>query len=117
MRLDLPIPAKELWPNGRPHRMAKAREVKKHRKWASDLATGAKGLVVGDGPIPIAIEVCAHPKGPLPDRDNVVAACKSYIDGLAMRMGVNDRHFAAPTVTFSDMRSSRFIITVGGDKS
>ena len=116
MRLDLPYPAKELWPNGRAHWATKSRATAKHKAWAANAAAGLKGLVVGDGPVPIAIEVCAHPTGPFPDRDNVVAACKSYLDGIAARLGINDRHFAAPSVTFSDLRSSRFIITIGAQK-
>lgn len=113
MRLDLPYPHKDLWPNGRAHWAAKAREVKKHRGWALLLAKGHRGLVLADGTLPIHITVHGKPSGPLPDRDGVVSASKSYLDGIAEAIGVNDRHFAAPTVEFAPERKSRFVIEVG----
>ena len=108
----LPYPDKALWPNGRAHWAEKAREVKKHKTWAYT-AMRAASLCIADSPIPIHITV--HPKrtGPAPDADNVVAASKSYIDGIADYLSVNDRFFAAPTVSFSDERTGQFIIRVG----
>lgn len=108
----LPYPHKALWPNGRAHWATKAREVKKHRQWAATAMLGAS-LCIMDSPIPIHITVHPKAKGPAPDRDNCVAAAKSYIDGIAQYLCVNDRHFAAPTVSISDERSGQFIITVG----
>ena len=111
--VDLPYPAKALWPNGRAHYMAKARETGKHREWAWWAATGQPRPKPGLGPIPIKIIVHAKPRGPLPDRDGVIGAAKSYLDGISDRIGVNDKHFAAPTVEFSPERTSRFVIEVG----
>lgn len=112
MTVALPYPHKALWPNGRAHWGLKAREVKKHRQWAA-FATKAASLRIGDSPIPVHI-VC-HPKarGIAPDKDNVAAAAKSYLDGIADALGINDRHFAAPTVSISDQRTGQFTITVG----
>jgi hypothetical protein len=62
----------------------------------------------------VHIVVHAKPKGPLPDRDNCVAAAKAYLDGIAQRLGVNDRHFATPTVEFAAPRDGRFVIEIGG---
>lgn len=118
MIIDLPYPAKALWPNGRPHHMAKAREFKKHREWAI-IATAAAGFearqavrLIG-APIPVTITVHAKPSGPLPDRDNCVAACKAYLDGAAYKLDINDRDFAAPQVIFAAERTGRFVIEIG----
>jgi hypothetical protein len=89
-----------------------AREIKKHKQWASLAMLGAS-LCIADSPIPIHITV--HPKrtGPAPDRDKIVAAAKSYLDGIAAYLCVDDRHFSAPTVSISDERTGQFTITVG----
>jgi crossover junction endodeoxyribonuclease RusA len=113
VRLNLPYPAKALWPNGRAHFMAKAREVKKHRAWAWAAAKASPLTSAGDGPLPIRLIVHGKPTGPLPDRDGAVGACKSYLDGISDALGINDRHFAAPTVEFAPERTSRFVIEVG----
>jgi crossover junction endodeoxyribonuclease RusA len=108
----LPFPHKALWPNGRAHWAIKAREAKKLRQEAA-WATRAASLRIGDSPIPLHITV--HPKrtGPAPDRDNIIAAAKHALDGIADALGINDRHFAAPTVTISNQRTGQFIIEVG----
>jgi len=108
----LPYPHKSLWPNGRAHWAEKAREAKKLRTAAGWAAKAAK-IRIGDSPIPVHIVV--HPKatGPAPDRDNCVAAAKSALDGIAEALGINDRHFAAPTVSIAPERTGKFIITIG----
>lgn len=117
MIVDLPYPAKALWPNGRTDRYGKWREVKKHRAWAHTATLealqrdGTGGL--GQLPVPLKIRVHAKPRGPLPDKDNCVAAAKSLIDGIADALRVNDATFAAPTVEFAPTRTSRFVIEVG----
>lgn len=114
MRLDLPYPHKALWPNGRPHWAAKARETKKHRTWAWGAAMEQRDkLRLGDGKLAIRITVLGKPNGPLPDEDGVSASAKAYLDGIADAIGLNDRNFAAPTVAFGDRRASRFIVEVG----
>jgi hypothetical protein len=65
---------------------------------------------------PIPIHLIAHPKpdGPLPDRDNLIASLKSHFDGIAEVIGVNDRDFAAPTVTFADRcQRGKVIVEIG----
>lgn len=108
----LPYPNKALWPNGRSHHMAKARAFKAAKLDAA-WATRAASIALGDGPFPVHITVKPKAKGPAPDADNCVAACKAYLDGIASALGINDRHFAAPTVTISPERTGQFIITVG----
>jgi hypothetical protein len=52
----------------------------------------------------VAVHLIAHPKpfGPHPDADNLIAACKGAIDGIALKLGINDRLFQAPTVEWAD---------------
>jgi len=98
----LPFPAKILWPNGRGHWAEKARAVKSARQsaWAAALAAGVKSLPLG---YPFAIAVTVHPKTRNAiDRDNCVAALKSYLDGIADALGVDDRTFDTPTISFGE---------------
>ena len=109
----LPFPAKVLWPNGRPaHWAAKARAVKSHRKaaWVTALAAG---LRASDAP-GFSIAVTVHPKTRNPiDRDNCVAALKSYLDGIADALGVDDRTFDTPTISFGEpVKGGRMTLTV-----
>lgn len=116
MKIDLPWPAKALWPNGRAHYMAKAREVKKHRSWGNLAALEALGgttFAHTGATIPITLHVHPKPKGPLPDRDNCIAACKSLLDGIADALGVNDSAFDIQPVQFSDERDGRIVVEVG----
>jgi hypothetical protein len=110
--IELPYPHKSLWPNGRAHWAVKAREAKKLRT-AAAWATKAASVRIADSPIPVHI-IC-HPKarGPAPDRDGIIGAAKSALDGIADALGINDRHFAAPTVEVSGERTGQFIITIG----
>lgn len=98
----LPFPDKALWPNGRAHWGAKSRAVKFHRgyAWASAKAAGITKAAPDSR---VALAVTVHPKTRHPiDRDNCVAALKSYIDGLADALGVDDRHFDTPSIAFAD---------------
>lgn len=119
MTVDLPFPAKALWPNGRAHYHAKARAVKDHRAWANTATIAAlpvchPAVFAGEHILPVHIAVTAKPGGPLPDKDNCIAAAKSYLDGIADRIGVNDRRFAAPTVEFiGRSKMGGFSITIG----
>jgi hypothetical protein len=118
--VDLPYPVKALFPNGRAHHFEKAREVKRHRAWANHAALAVLPLnhpvlFAGENALPVRIAVTGKSAGPLPDRDNIVAASKSYLDGIADRLGVNDRRFMAPTVEFiGRSKTGGFTITIGG---
>jgi crossover junction endodeoxyribonuclease RusA len=108
----LDYPHKALWPNGRSHWAEKARQFKS-AKLAAAWATRAANIRLGDSPIPLHIEVRPKRYGPAPDRDNAISAAKAYIDGIASALAIDDRHFAAPTVSISDKRTGQFIITIG----
>ena len=108
--IDLPYPAKALWPNGRARYHAKARATNDHRDWAYLATMEAMGRAAGFVPTAITIYVHAKPKGPLPDKDNCIAAAKSSLDGIADALRVNDRSFPAPLVVFSPERDGRFVV-------
>lgn len=115
---DLPFPAKILWPNGRGHWAEKARAVKSARQaaWAAALAAGVKSLPVSAG---YSIAVTVHPKTRNPiDRDNVVASLKSAIDGIADALGVDDRTFETPVISFGEpIKGGLMRVTVSHSKS
>ena len=119
MTFDLPFPDKLLWPNGRTRSyMAKHRAVKTARQaaWAAALAAGAKALPLGHA---FDIAVTVHPKTRNAiDRDNCVAALKSYLDGLADALGVDDRTFNTPSIAFADpVKGGRMTLTVQSTKA
>ena len=113
MIIDLPFPHRILWPNGRTlNRGWMATETKKHREWAklATLEVMPKCFQHNGEPIPVTLHVYAKPRGPLPDRDNCIAAMKSSFDGIADALGVNDRLFLSPTVVFSEPREGRMVV-------
>lgn len=121
IRVDLPYPHKALWPNGRAHRSEVARQVAKHRGWACvgtmtepgwrAFASTLDGAAIGT--VPVHLIVSRKAAGVYPDRDNTVAAAKSYLDGIAQRLGINDKLFAAPTVEHFAPITGRFVIQIG----
>lgn len=104
----LPWPDKRLSPNARLHWAARSAVRKKAREdgcyavYAS-LGSGlreTRARFAGDGPI--ALTVTFYP----PDRrhrddDNMVGSFKSWRDGIADALGVNDRRFR-PVYVFAD---------------
>lgn len=93
IELYLPWPPKELSPNARLHFMKVARVKKSYRSTCRvlALAVGAKALApLGR----LHVELTFYP----PDRrhrdqDNMLAAMKSGLDGLADAIGLDDRNF------------------------
>ncbi|MEW9855912.1 hypothetical protein [Novosphingobium sp. M1R2S20] len=114
IRVDLPYPHKLLWPNGRTRNpQAKPAQVKKHRQWAHFAALAERDAFVRGEKIGLRITVHAKPRGPLPDKDNVVSAVKAYQDGIAAALGIDDKHFETPVVEFATPRTGRFVIEIG----
>jgi crossover junction endodeoxyribonuclease RusA len=99
----LPFPAKVLWPNGRPaHWAEKARAVKSARKaaWAAALAAGVKSLPAS-GRYAIAVTVYPKTRNAI-DADNAVSSLKASLDGIADALGVDDRTFDTPSISFGE---------------
>lgn len=89
IRLTLPVPAKPLWPNRRPHWAEKARAIKDARFSAFAYARDAVWkLDPQDHRPPMWSEaetrvVFYFPDARTRDRDNAAAALKAYWDGIA----------------------------------
>lgn len=92
--VTLPWPPQELKPNWRGHWAAKARKVKQYRQWAYTLTRDAtpEQFFGYKGKAQVQCEFCA-PDHRLRDEDNLVATMKSGFDGIADRLGINDRKF------------------------
>lgn len=117
--IELPLPAKILWPNGRGHHMAKHRAFREHKRWAY-LATVAlfhrealKGLAF-KAHKPLRWSVTVYPKTRNRiDRDNALSSLKAYQDGMALAMGLDDRDFETPTLHFAEpVKNGRVVIVL-----
>lgn len=115
MLIQLPYPHKILWPNGRTRskRWLNA-EFQKHKNWAYFAAHAALPVRYQNGGerIPIRLTVSGQARGPMPDKDGAGSACKAYLDGIALALGVNDSLFDPQPVHFSG-RNSTFTIEIG----
>jgi len=87
--IELELPPRDLMPNRRPHRMAKARAVKEYRAAAQDAAfvsMGTDGDIVAKSGFPwdhATAQVFWRHSSTQPDRDNALAALKAAFDGIA----------------------------------
>lgn len=99
----LPFPTKILWPNGRGHWAAKAKAFKEHKEWAYFGLLASSVYVAAGNKGRINWSVTIHPKtAHAIDDDNARASLKAYQDGLALALGVDDKQFNAPTLTFRE---------------
>jgi crossover junction endodeoxyribonuclease RusA len=96
----LPWPPKELSPNAALHWAKKAKYKKTYRHTCWVLALEAKLEAPSDPKIKLDITFYPPDKRHR-DADNMVAAIKSGLDGLADALRVNDRCFL-PTFIFSE---------------
>jgi crossover junction endodeoxyribonuclease RusA len=114
--VELPLPHKILWPNGRTlNRNYKAAETKKHRAWAFAATKATVPPCFKHNGARISIRLTVYPKGSgaKPDKDNCQAACKAYFDGIADALGVNDKLFDYLPTLVSDQRTSRVTVLIG----
>jgi hypothetical protein len=117
IRVELPYPHKALWPNGRAHWAAKAKQTGIHRHMGAIALRYAQqsGAEADLEQRPIPIKLVVHPKakGPLPDADNCAASIKAYLDGIADALKVNDKAFGSVVVQYNAHRTGVFVIEVG----
>jgi len=92
--IELPWPDKALSPNGRCHWATKARATKTAKAMASALTRIECNKRL---PWPrVGLEWTFHPKTANPvDKDNCIASCKAYQDGIAIAIGIDDQFFDA----------------------
>jgi crossover junction endodeoxyribonuclease RusA len=110
--IELPWPHPTLSPNGRAHFMAKSRMTKKARAWAN-LATKAANLSVpAEGRIRVILTF--YPSiSRNRDKDNLLASCKAYLDGMAEALGVNDSRFDPVVFIAEKAKSPKIVVTLG----
>ena len=93
MRVDLPWPPTALWPNRRVHRMQQYAAQRKFRADAG-IAARAGGLrqIEADG---LHVTITFQPPDMRRrDTDNMLAAIKSGLDGIADVIGVDDSRWS-----------------------
>ncbi len=110
--IELPFPAKILWPNGRGHHMKRHRAFKEHKAWAH--AAGLDARISAPLGERVKWAVTIHPKTAHPiDDDNARASLKAYQDGLALAMRIDDRAFDAPVLTFGEpVKGGKIVVTL-----
>lgn len=102
--IKLSLPHHSLSPNARVHWAAKTRRAKEQRKDAGYLALAATDCARPRWP-KATLNIRAYcRKGKTWDRDNLISALKSAIDGVCEDAGllVNDRHLTFGTVEIVD---------------
>ena len=93
--LTLPLPSRHVSPNARRGQsrsaaIAKSRHVKLHRQRARIITRAA--LSTGPAPTVTGYTLAFHwPTKAYRDDDNADASCKSYRDGIADALGIDDR--------------------------
>lgn len=113
--IELPFPAKILWPNGRGHHMKKHREFQKHKEWAFKAALAVLPTCFKHNGSPVQLTCTVYPKTRNEiDEDNAAAAMKAYQDGIALAMKTDDSCFKTPRIHFGEpVKHGRVVIAIG----
>lgn len=91
--IDLPWPSRDLSPNARVHRMAKARAVKKYRTDCHHAALAAGLRTMSADRLLITMTFCPPIKRHHDD-DNLVARMKPARDAISDVTGIDDKFFS-----------------------
>lgn len=92
VNLTLPWPPKELSPNARRHYQALARSKKAYREACAWTAKQQGAARLKPGALSVHLEFVPPDRRPR-DWDNMLAAVKSGLDGLADVLGVDDHYW------------------------
>lgn len=90
MKVKLPWPSRVLFPNARPHWAQKAKAVKMHRTLAR-LSVNPSAMFP-NGKVFWRLDYFP-PNRRRRDEDNLISACKAYLDGIAEGLGIDDSRF------------------------
>src|SRR5690242_15246085 len=117
LTVTLPLPDPLLTLNVRMHWAAKAREVARQRYDArigtyAQLPEYLPAWVTVGGRIRLDVEVRPRPRMKRLDDDNCWAALKSYRDGIADALLVDDRVFVIGTLTWARERTGELVVTL-----
>lgn len=113
--ITIPMPPKELSPNGRTHWAKKARLVRAERMRACVLALSCKHAGYGFPWKSATVSIEARYKTTVfADRDNILASLKSTFDGLQdARIVTDDNHFEIGKITrIKDKENPGITITI-----
>jgi crossover junction endodeoxyribonuclease RusA len=109
--VSLPWPPKELSPNAALHWAKKSKKKKEYRTACWALTLEAK-LEAPQGVEKFPIEITFYPPDKRHrDADNMVAAIKSGLDGVADALKVNDRQFL-PSFIFSEEVKGMIVLEI-----
>jgi hypothetical protein len=115
MRIVLPWPRKELSPNARVHRMTKARFIRRAREFAhyttlEQLSPTCK-QEAAQLPRPLSLTLTfMAPDKRHRDRDNLLASCKSMIDGMCQALGIDDAEFSRVTAATGERADGGLVV-------
>lgn len=111
-RITLPWPDPRLSPNARNHWAVRCKVVQGARATAFYSAKAAGAPVLPpEGDICVLWTFCPPDKRRR-DRDNMIAACKAYADGLAQAWGVDDVRFAPTYKRGEPVRGGLVVVEV-----
>lgn len=99
IQIETGWPVEDLWPNARAHhmRLHSARKAAKKESYWSTCIVLPRGWKTGGGRFNLTIR--AYPAVNRDrDNDNLIAAVKGHLDGIADALHVNDKLFNAPAV-------------------
>ena len=112
MQVSLPWPPKELKPNARVHWAEKARAAKRHKQDCMIICQGA-----GLRALPwkaMAVGITFHPPSARrADIDNMLAAMKAGLDGLAAATGVDDSTWTILIERGEPRKGGEVVVQVG----
>lgn len=116
LTIDLPWPARELWPNTHTHWSKKypaQKQAKRDGELAARAALAGRKCYPTDGPI--LVRLTFYPPDKVRrDRDNLQAAMKHYLDGIAVALEIDDSLFAPYSVMGGlDPRRGSVIVEIG----
>lgn len=117
IRITVGWPDKALWSNGghghwgTRHKATKA--AKSEAEWSTRIAKPRDWTHDGN---PIPVHIVASPKtANAVDKQNLISGLKAHFDGIAAGLGVDDKHFEAPTVEWAEpVKGGTVTITIGG---
>lgn len=114
--IELPWPSVDLSPNARmnPFAHAKAKKAAKNAAWGFTKAVmSARGIPIGSFVGPVKVTYTFHPAiDRARDDDNFAARMKASRDGIALALGVDDRHFKQQPVVFGEKRKPACVVVV-----
>lgn len=110
MKLELPFPPKELKPNSRSHWAVKSKAGKAHKQDCYLLAKTELPLIE-NYEIPLTITFYPRTKHKT-DMDNLLAAMKYGLDGIANAWGVDDSRFELTLKRGEPVKGGKVVVEV-----